>query len=188
MRLFVAIHVPEEIRMTIAILLRELQRTAPALKWNKPENLHVTLKFLGEADASQLDSIVKALLAVARTAHPITLNLAGLGFFLNARRPNVLWAGVQTSANAQSIVQEIDHRLAVLGFAREKQRQFTPHLTLLRLNRPALPRDLQGATERNASREFGGFTATEFHLIESKLKATGAEYTILHSFSFLAEA
>jgi 2'-5' RNA ligase len=187
MRLFVAIHVPERIRTTIAILLDEFRLIDPELKWIKSENLHITLKFLGKTDASQLDAVVKALSTIARSAHPITFNFAGLGFFPNARRPNILWTGIQASANAQVIVQEIDQALAVLGFPLQ-QREFTPHLTLGRFEKRALSRNMQSAIERNASGKFGGFTATEFHLIQSKLNSSGAEYTILHSFPFMAEA
>ena len=186
MRLFVAIHLPESIRTSMASLLQELRPIGPSIKWIKIENLHLTLKFLGNTDASKLDSILKTLVMI-RSEDSISVNFTGLGFFPNRRRPNILWAGIQASPNLQIIVKEIDQRLAVLGFPLE-QREFTPHLTLARLAETALPPKWIAAIGQISSREFGSFRATQFHLIESELKSSGAEYTTLHSFSFVAEA
>jgi len=186
MRLFVAIHIPESIRKSIASVLQEFRTIDPNIKWIKIENLHLTLKFLGNTDASKLDSISKTLVMI-RSEDSISVHFTGLGFFPNRRRPNILWAGIRASPNLRTIVEEIDQRLAVVGFPLE-QREFAPHLTLARLAETGLSAKLIAAIDQISSREFGGFRATQFHLIESDLKSSGAEYTTLHSFSFVAEA
>ena len=94
---------------------------------------------------------------------------------------------MRASDNLATLAADIDAACATLGFAREK-RPFSPHLTLARLESTLPPGSLREAIERNASHEFGTFQTTEFHLIESKLKPAGAEYTSVQSFSFVSES
>ena len=186
MRLFVAIEIPEEIREAIAAFLKELRAIAPQVKWVHAENLHLTLKFLGEVEAGKLGAIRNTLAAI-RTKHPVTLDFRGLGFFPNEKRPRVFWAGIEASSNLKSLAAGMDHVLHRLGFPLE-DRPFTPHLTLARFSLPGLPAKLLASTRENESRTFGSTTVSEFHLIESKLKPGGAEYTTLQSFPFVVEA
>jgi 2'-5' RNA ligase len=93
---------------------------------------------------------------------------------------------MESSANLQPLAEDIDPRMQQLGFPPET-RVFTPHLTLARFDLPSLPSRLAAAVRQPVSRNFGAITAETFHLIESKLKPTGAEYTTLQSFRFLAE-
>jgi 2'-5' RNA ligase len=184
-RLFIAIEIPGDIRGALAAFVKELCRTAPQAKWVRAENLHVTLKFLGETEVRKLGAIRRALGSI-RTAQPVTLELCGLGFFPKERRPRVFWGGMEASANLKALAEDVDHSVHPLGFPLE-DRPFTPHLTLARFNPPGLPPNLAPAVTENSSRSFGSFTAREFHLIESKLKSTGAEYTTVQSFPFVAE-
>ena len=186
MRLFVAIEIPTDIRERFANFLSELRAIAPKVKWVRPENLHVTLKFLGPTDPAKLAAI-KDSLGNVRSPQPASLDLRGLGFFPNERRPRVFWAGLHPSSNLATLATDIDKASFELGFPLEN-RAFAPHLTLARLDPPKLPSNLLEATRERCDRSFGSFTAREFHLIESKLKPTGAEYTKLHSFLFSTEA
>jgi RNA 2',3'-cyclic 3'-phosphodiesterase len=185
MRLFIAIQIPQDIRASIGSLLSEFRSIDPQMKWVRAENLHVTLKFLGETDSSKLKAIENSLSTV-HFLQPVTLNFSGLGFFPNAKHPSVVWGGVQPSPNLRALAGEIDSQMASLGFPKE-HRVFTPHLTLARLGKRALPRKLADEFVHGSSRQFGTFTAREFHLRESKLKSTGAEYTTVHAFSFVGE-
>ena len=185
MRLFVAIEIPSEIRNALAAFLKELCGIAPQPKWVRAENLHVTLKFLGETDPSKLGAIERALAAI-RSPQPVSLEFRGLGFFPNERKPRVFWIGMEASANLKTLVDEIDHTAHKLGFPLE-DRPFTPHLTLARFNPPGLPPKLASAAMEHSTRSFGPLVARDFHLIESKLKSTGAEYTTVQSFSFVTE-
>lgn len=185
MRLFVAIEIPREIRDALAVFLKEMRGIAPQAKWVRAENLHVTLKFLGETEAPKAKTIESTLGSI-HSAQPVTLEFRGLGFFPNDKRPRVFWAGMEASANLKALTEDIDHSLHRLGFPLE-DRPFTPHLTLARFNPPGLPSKLGSAVSDHSSRSFGSLTTREFHLIESKLKSTGAEYTTLKSFPFVAE-
>ena len=186
MRLFVAIEIPDEIRKAIAGLLKELRAAAPQVKWVRAESLHITLKFLGETETGKLEAIRNALSSL-RSEQPVTLEFRGLGFFPNEKRPRVFWAGMETSSNLKALAGTMDHSLHQLGFPLG-DRPFTPHLTLARFASPGPPATLGAMARENESRTFGSMSASEFHLIESKLKPSGAEYTTLRSFPFVAEA
>lgn len=185
MRLFIAIEISNDVRSAIAALIKELRALVPQAKWVRAENLHVTLKFLGETDAAKLSSIHTALSSV-RSPLSVTFTFRGLGFFPNAKRPRVFWAGMRASENLPALAGEIDSAMHKMGFPLE-DRPFTAHLTLARFDPPGMPAGLAAAAQETASREFGSLTAREFHLIESKRKPAGAEYTTLQSFPFVPE-
>ena len=191
MRLFVAVEVPAAIRDDLAASVSQLRAlesksSANKLRWVRPENLHVTLKFIGSVPPEKLDAI-RAELSRVRSDRPVELRFRGLGFFPSAKRPRVLWAGMAASPNLAAIAGDIDKRLAKLEIPAE-ERAFTPHLTLARSERSGISPALHAAVEKNAVREFGELRTNKFHLIESKLKPSGAEYTTLQSFVFAAEA
>jgi 2'-5' RNA ligase len=186
MRLFIAIEISTEVRAAFAALIREFRAIAPEAKWVRAENLHVTLKFLGVTDPSKL-SAIRTSLAAVRSTQPVTLDFRGLGFFPNEKRPKVFWVGMQASSNLKALVADVDEATHKLGFPLE-DRPFTPHLTLARFNPPSLHPKLAAPARDNASRTFGSLTTREFHLIESRLKPAGAEYTTLQSLPFVAEA
>ena len=191
MRLFVALEIPSAVRDNLAALMHELRRADPATskhapRWVRPENLHVTLKFIGHVDSNRLEPICAALSQV-RSDSPVEIAFRGLGFFPGEKRPRVLWVGIQGSPNLAPLASAIDKRLEPLGVPRES-REFTPHLTLARFDPPGISEKLRDAVPRNAARECGSLRTGEFHLIESKTKPSGAEYTALHSFRFAAEA
>ncbi len=177
MRLFVALEIPPAVRENLAALIRDLRAIAPQPKWVRAENLHITLKFIGEVADTKLEAIRQAL-GKARSEAPVTLDFRGLGFFPSEKYPRVFWAGMQASANLKGLATDIDRAMEKLGIPRE-QRPFSPHLTLARL--PVI--------KENATRDFGALHTNQFHLIESKLKPSGAEYTTLETFPFVtAEA
>lgn len=184
MRLFVALEIPTEVRENLAALIESLRAISPQARWVRPENLHVTLKFIGEVREAKL-SAIRAALASVRSEQPVTLDFRGLGFFPSEKHPRVFWAGIEASPNLKTLAAEIDGAAEKLGIPRE-QRPFSPHLTLARFEPPRMPEKLRAATQGNAGREFGSLRTTQFHLIESKLKRSGAEYTTVESFPFAA--
>jgi 2'-5' RNA ligase len=190
-RLFVALEISSTVRERFATLINQLRalesKSSPKKpRWVRPENLHVTLKFIGHIDPAPLDPI-RATLAKLCSDGPVDLRFRGLGFFPNAKRPRVLWAGTAASPNLSSLARDIDSSLAKLGIPAE-ERAFTPHLTLARCEPSAISAAMAGVVERDSACDFGGLRTTQFHLVESKLKASGAEYTTLQSFVFAAEA
>jgi 2'-5' RNA ligase len=185
-RLFIAIEIPENIRTGFASLLKEFRAIAPQAKWVRAENLHVTLKFLGETEPAKL-SALQNLLSAVRSDQSVNLEFRGLGFFPNEKRPRVFWAGMEASANLKSLAAEVDQAAHRLGFPLE-ERPFTPHLTLARFPLPGFPRKLLQAIQEKSAQSFGSLSTGVFHLIESKLKPTGAEYTTVQTFRFATEA
>ena len=173
-------------RDNLAALIDELRAADAAAtknkaRWMRAENLHVTLKFIGNVDARKLDAI-RAALGEVSAGGAVELRFRGVGFFPNEKRPRVLWTGIVASANLAPLAAEVEARLEKLGIPRET-REFAPHLTLARLDPPGITEKLRSAARENTAREFGTVRAGEFHLFESKTRPTGAEYTRLSSFS-----
>ena len=141
----------------------------------------MTLKFIGNVD-EKVASRIREELKRLGTEAPVDLRFRGLGFFPGERRPTVLWAGIQTSANLAPLVSDIERSLEKFGVAREK-REFKPHLALARFNPPGISEELRSAVQANSSQDFGSTRAGEFHLFESKTRPTRAVYTRLESFT-----
>jgi 2'-5' RNA ligase len=185
MRLFVALEIPSAVRENFAALLNSLRAVSPQTRWVRPENLHVTLKFIGEVAEARLAAVRSALSSV-RSEQPATVEFRGLSFFPDEKYPRVFWAGIKASSNLKTLAADIDMATEKLGIPLEK-RPFSPHLTLARFEPPRLPEKLRGTVQENAERDFGSLRTGQFHLIESKLKPSGAEYTTVESFPFAAE-
>jgi RNA 2',3'-cyclic 3'-phosphodiesterase len=185
-RLFIAIEIPQTIRSNFESLLKEFRAIAPRVKWVRPENLHVTLKFLGETESAKLGPLQNVLSGI-RSTEPVNLDFRGLGFFPHEKRPRVFWAGMEASTSLKVLAADIDHAVHRLGFPLE-ERPFTPHLTLSRFQPPGIPPKLLQAIQEKGAQAFGSLRTREIHLIESKLKPTGAEYTTVQTFHFATEA
>jgi len=179
-RLFVALAVPDSVRAAIASLLRELKPLDRSWKFVPAENLHVTLNFLGEVAMEKLPNVVGALQSAA-TAGTVTLAFRGLGFFPNERRPRVLWVGMDDRPSLFALAAGVKAALAGAGLPHE-EREFAPHLTLARNKTAGITPELRDAIAGCATRQLGTMNASTFHLIESKLESSGAEYTTLESF------
>ena len=191
MRLFAALEIPAGVRDNLAALVQELRALTQEARDNRPrwaraENLHVTLKFIGEIEQAKLEGIRGALAAV-RSERLVDLAFRGLGFFPNERHPRVFWAGIEASENLKTLAADIDRSLEAFGVARER-RAFAPHLTLARFEPPGLHEKLRPAIQREIAREFGSLHTHAFHLVESRLKSSGAEYTRIATFPFATEA
>jgi 2'-5' RNA ligase len=197
-RLFVAMDIPEEVRAALRALVQRLRPACGAAKWTRIENAHITLKFIGEASLEHLQQIKSALASVGILA-PIRMNFRGAGFFPNPKRPRVFWAGVEGGLELANLAERVSSTLEPLGLAKEK-REFSPHITLAQCKVPADFQQLQRAISDAGSLEglragppvgslaaslnFGDTVATEFHLYQSVLKPTGAEYTRLATYRF----
>jgi RNA 2',3'-cyclic 3'-phosphodiesterase len=185
MRLFVALSISASVRENLSSLLDELRRADSRPRWVNPTNLHVTLKFIGHVPDENLSNINSALCKVRGPA-ALTLHFRGVGFFPDERRPTVVWVGVQAPAELAALAACIDESLAGWGIQRET-RPFSPHLALARFKETRLTEALRALLQRSNNRSFGEQLSTEFHLMESKPKPTGAEYTTLRSFPFALE-
>ena len=177
MRLFVALDVPGQVREALAELSARLKKICLSARWVRLESVHITLKFIGEVSLETVEKIREAL-GTLPAFPPIVLRFAGLGFFPNARRPRVFWAGVEADPQLAALAGAIEAKLDPLGIPAET-RKFHPHLTLARFESPQGTQPLVAAVEALGSPEFGSETFHEFHLYQSVLKPSGAEYTRL---------
>lgn len=185
-RLFVALDFPEQVRQNLRDLIAQLKPKLPAARWVRPEGMHVTLKFIGYVDHRKGETIATVLSDI-HAAKPAEMTFRGVGFFPNARRPRVIWCGVEASQNLAELAADIERALEPLGVEAES-RPYAPHLTLARLKSPEGADDVVHAAEELKSQTFGTARESEFHLFESVLKPSGAVYKRLRSYPFVKEA
>jgi 2'-5' RNA ligase len=194
-RVFVALDIPQAVRDSLGQLRQRFEKLTPGARWVRLEGAHVTLKFIGEVSAAQVAQI-RAELEKIPTRAPFELIFRGLGFFPNERHPRVFWAGIEGGADLAALAAAIETRLAPLGIPPES-REFRPHLTLARFEPSAELGALRAAANEFAAGtdatgasagEFGRVIAGEFHLYQSVLKPSGAEYTRLATYKFSAES
>jgi len=176
---FVAVPLPEKIQADIFAAAQELSRRLPQLgvKWSrKVENLHITVKFLGQIEEEKLTALAEDL---ARTVAPLPrfrLELRGMGAFPSSRKANVVWAGVQDVAHGLTAIAEAVEGVGErFGFARE-QRAFTGHVTVGRSKGRGV--DVRAALDAFTGRAFGATTVEEVHVYESRLGGEGSTYVL----------
>lgn len=194
LRLFIAIELDPALRAALKRAQTQLQDACArgaaraTVRWVALPNLHLTLKFLGNAQSSRVPALQQALARVATKNAPFTLRARGLGCFPNIQRPNNVWVGLDGELQrAALLVQQIDDACAALGFACN-QRGFAPHLTLGRVQRAASPAQRAALGElvaNSASEIYGDIHACSAQWIASVLRPNGPTYTILseHFFS-----
>ncbi len=180
LRLFIAIAIPAAIKAEIAGLGRSIPGARPV----PDEQMHLTLKFIGEVEGSRLLDIEGALSEISRLQ--FTLSLQGVGTFPPRGTPRVLWVGVQPPDNLVALRQAIEKKLGEIAIPREKQK-YAPHLTLARLNNSPL-HHLQQFLAGNAFLRTPEFTVTAFNLYKSQLTRNGALHTLLGAYPLKSAA
>jgi len=179
MRAFIAIELPLELKEKIDEVISELEDADFCdAKWVSEEQLHLTLKFLGEINKEQEEKINAALLAITRSTKSFTIQLEGLGHF-NQR---VLWVGGSSDQQAENLAKKIDTELNKLGFPKEA-REFSIHLTLARIKHVHNWAKMKQILEKGIDRDFGSFKVDNIKLIESVLAAEGPAYKTLKEFN-----
>ena len=180
-RTFFAVEPSPEVRAAAAGLADRLRRGrgAAEVRWVPPENLHVTLRFLGETEESGVAPLIAALDGVTAGTPPCRLSLGSLGAFPDVRRPRVIWLGLKGTGTAalRSLQRRIEERVTELGWEREG-RPFSPHLTLGRV-RPGGAAPPGGDWARAAVPELA-FRVEEAVLMRSDLRPDGARYSVIH--------
>ncbi len=179
-RLFVALEPTDLVRRRIAATAAHLRRSAGRasddVRWVVPENVHLTLQFLGAVPEPRVEAVSDAVRAAAAASRPLALEVQGAGGFPNARRPRVVWVGIQGDvATLGALVQDLGRRLAPLGFAPEA-RPFSPHLTLGRARDARGAPGLGGALAEAAQGDGVAWRAGELVLFESHLSPKGPRY------------
>ncbi len=134
-RTFVAVAIRSDVRSAAADLIDDLRGAGAKVKWVDPQNLHVTLKFLGDVDAGQIHPVCQAVEQAVADAAPFEFEVRGAGAFPDTRRPRTVWLGIgQGSHELVALNERIEPPLKKLGFPKEA-RPFQPHLTIGRIRR-----------------------------------------------------
>jgi 2'-5' RNA ligase len=174
-RTFIAVELTSELRKPLVALLRALPRTRE-VKWCTEQQLHVTLKFLGEVSDAQIARVCAAAAAASAAITPFRLRVSGLGCFPSPRNPRVLWCGVEDpTGGCQQWVRQADPLFDELGFKPEG-RAFTPHITLGRSRSAAgsaVMREVMEAAEPPCTPEM---LVDHVVVFESRLLPGGAQY------------
>ena len=153
------------------------------MNWDRPEKIHLTLKFLGHIAAEDVARISEALTAAARAVAPFSFSVTELGCFPNFKRPRVVWAGVAAS-DAPRVIElqkTVEVELVRLGYPRE-DRPFSPHVTMGRVRRevhPAEAAKVGQAVRTEAAAQFGNQAVNQIVLVKSDLQRGGSIYTRL---------
>jgi 2'-5' RNA ligase len=179
MRSFIAIDLPDEVRLILDQVQMDLKGSLAGVRWVRPEGIHLTLKFLGSIPPEQVAVIAAAVGEVVHGELPLALNLSGLGAFPNPRRPRVIWVGIAGEVERLGRLQaRLEETLEPLGFPREG-RSFRPHLTLGRVKDTHRPPDLTRALADVTLPAGNPFDVREILVYKSDLRPTGAIYTKL---------
>ena len=178
MRSFIAIELPETIKNVLAELQKELKKCGVDVRWVKPGNIHLTLKFLGDIDENQVSNIVDVMSRASESYRAFRLTLSGVGVFPNIRSPRVMWAGFDESDALSGLQSEIEDGTSVLGFKREK-RAYAAHLTLGRFKSSSGKLALRDRIELYKGCKLGSLDVSSVALMKSDLSSAGAEYTRL---------
>ena len=165
-RLFIAIDLPEDIKEGISPLCTGL----PGARWVRDEQLHLTLRFLGDVDHSLFSELYSGLDEV-RTK-PFPLHIKGLGVFPSGRKPRVLWVGLKKSAPLIELRKKVDSVMRHLDIPLERKR-FSPHITIARFSKPPGPRLGDYLVGNNLFRQ-PPFRVNSFRLYSSILRPEGA--------------
>jgi 2'-5' RNA ligase len=179
-RTFIAIDLGKLIRDRLIALQANFAKDVAGVKWVGPENLHVTLLFLGEVDNRDLPALCGAVEDVTTTLPSFSIGIEGTGCFPNPRRPRVLWVGVGVGAHEVCTLHDaLEPPLLELGCFRREQRQYTPHVTLGRLKSEQAPLGLGAALTKHQTWKAGEIAVQEVHVMSSELTPQGPTYAVL---------
>ena len=171
--------IDDALRPALAAAQEELRASRASVKWVEPQNLHFTLKFLGDVAEERTEAVTEALREVARRTPPFAGHVAGVGVFPSLSRPRVVWAGMTAGAEELAgLASEVEEALVPLGFERER-RAFTPHLTLGRVKSVVNVSNLAEAVQRHAEADFGPLRVDAVYLMRSDLRPSGPVYSPL---------
>ncbi len=179
LRTFIAIDLPEHIRSTVAGVQEHLKTDVPGVNWVHPENIHLTLKFLGDVHQDDLGRIREAMAAAISDIRPFFLGPAGIGAFPGLNRPRVIWVGIHGQTDVlKTLHRRVEDDLAASGFEKE-ERNFAGHLTIGRVKGKINPVCLIDSIGAIKDFKTEMFTVDRIILYKSDLKPKGAVYTAL---------
>ena len=185
-RAFIAIELPEEIIAFIRKIQEGLRSYGFKARWVRPENIHLTLKFLGDINNEDIKKAGDAIISTAGENASMSLGAKGIGFFPGVKRSRVIWTGIAgQTKELRDLQKTLDGKLETVGFPKEK-RPFKGHLTIARIKRKIDAGRLVDAMKEFGRFESKTFMADEVVLFKSELKPSGAVYSKLMSAALVA--
>jgi len=178
-RLFVAIDAPPAVGKSLATLASPVA----GFKWSRPETLHLTLRFLGDTPAADVDPLRTRLRMIG--CRSFVLTIGGVGAFPQRGIPQVVWAGLEHAhPHLHQLRKRVDDTILAAGLSPD-MRSFHPHFTIARCGgaRPGAVRDF---LHKHSGYKGPSFRVDRFHLFESRLTAAGAEHKTVETFSLAA--
>lgn len=183
LRTFIAIEFPPAIQNAIYEACKPLRQLLEpsSVRWVPPQNIHLTLKFLGEISPTNLEMLTQMLKTEANQHTPFEMEIGGLGSFPNPRRARVIWVGIRAPASLETLQRNVEAATVRLGYPAE-ERRFSPHLTIGRVNQHvtiAGQQKIRSALESIQIGAIGNVKVTAIHLFRSDLQPSGSVYTLL---------
>lgn len=186
MRVFVAINLNQQERAGLEAAARRLVESRYPVRWVPAQNVHLTLKFLGEVGEDRLPELFAAVDGAAAGRGAFDMAAIGFGAFPSLRRPQVVWAGLEVNPPLTDLQKRLETALEALGYPRERRR-FHPHLTLGRTRKQVRPNDFKGFEDLVGQLVYEDVLhAAAVDVMKSDLKPSGAVYCVIHSVSLEA--
>ncbi len=175
-RCFIAINLDEKLKRDLYHATEELRDMKCDVKWVPMENLHITLKFLGDTPEECIPKISERLAVASGSRTPFRMKLHAAGVFPDRRRPTVVWIDILDSRELIKLYNKVEESLVTIGF-KEDNKPFTPHLTIGRVRSPKGSAPLVTMVETLKENDFGIIEVEKISLMKSNLKPSGAQYT-----------
>lgn len=173
----------EEIRSSLVNVQKELEQTGADLKIVKPENIHLTLKFLGDISENQVDLVKEALQNATEAVDPFQVQVKGLGVFPEPSFIRVIWAGVtEGEEQLKSIRKDLDQSLSKISQSSDNK-EYIPHYTIARVKSGKAKDKLNSIIENKSDVEWGSIEADKVELKKSELTSEGPIYSTLEAVS-----
>ena len=184
-RAFIAIDLPPEVLVCLDDVSQQLRQelSEAPVRWVPVENIHLTIKFLGDVSESNIDMLTDFLQSIASNVKQFEFSVGGLGAYPKPHRPRVIWVGVEAPTELMTAQRSVESEMSRLGYARER-RPFNPHLTLGRVSRHSTNQDIRNIADVIKTQTVGYLGCARvmaFHIYRSDLKPSGAIYTKLFS-------
>ena len=182
-RLFAAIKItPDEHFLSIYYnLVKRLEKEC--IKWVKPQNFHLTLKFFGETTEDKIEIIDHGLNKIASVLSPFNIKIQNTGIFGSRYNPKVIWFGIEDGGHLAELAETTLTAMDEAGFARDRQ-NFVPHLTVGRIRRLSDKQHFQQTIKKFAEANLMEMQVNEIYLYESHLKPDGPVYETVNKFTF----
>jgi 2'-5' RNA ligase len=185
LRSFVAVEIPTEIQSALARSTAPLQKALPKplIRWVAPQNVHLTLKFLGDISPANLERLAEALKTEAVAHETFSISVGGLGAFPTSSRARVIWIGLEAPAALMTLLRGVEAVTAKLGYASE-DRPFSPHLTIGRVRQNVSGLDFQhirAVLEGTTIGALGTLRVDAVNIFKSDLQPGGPVYTRLYT-------